>query len=785
MKIRGLTIRSRILITLAVIFVISSSIMAFVTYKNQIHQLEDGISDKIKSDINLFPSQIKADSEGLARAHSGFTRVDQMIRLFADRDRDRLLEFGKPLFEEIKSKNNITHTYFILPDGTAFLRLHKPSQYGDRISRVTFKQASESNKFSSGIEMGANFFSLRAVHPLFDKGTLIGYLELGQEIDHIFRQMKDITGDETSVFLTEDFMKSKSTELKTEKVGNFTILDSTDEATALKLARALDADFLKEGLKELRVKDIDAGGSRYIVGIGPLKDAGGDVTGILFFHKDVSALYAGIKKNIITIVAAFALILIVAVVALYLSIRKSIATFSQVLNASKKVAAGEIDVQIETNSNDEIGALAKVFREMVSYLKSMATAAEEIAEGDLRGDVSPKSDRDVLGNAFKKMIEGLRNIVTEIRAGSDQMASATSQIAKTSEETAKNNETAATAIEETTSTMHEMSANFQNVARNTQSQSSSVSQTSASIEQMVASIQRVAQTAKQLVDLSQKTMKAVELGLESVDNSMKGTEDISRAIGRSADTIAALGSRAEDIGKIVDVIDDIAEQTNLLALNAAIEAARAGEQGLGFAVVAEEVRKLAERSAKSTKEIADLISGIQKEAQEAVKFMDSSTTIVQKGVELSRQVGSSLKDVEGNVVSVDRYSREIGAATQEQSSGSTQIAKAAENLREVTHEITSATEEQASAAEQIVKTMEKMRKMIHQNASSTTELASSAEQMSSQAERFQSIIGRFVLNGSAGAGTPLRETRKSSAASGDGNGGGKRRSEDEVFAGAV
>lgn len=383
-------------------------------------------------------------------------------------------------------------------------------------------------------------------------------------------------------------------------------------------------------------------------------------------------------------------------------------------------------------------------------VRKVMSVVQKVAEGDLTKKIEDVKSSDEIGQMAyytNEMVEGLGTMISEIKGNSDQLAAASSQIAATSEQTARNNESAASAIEETTSTMHEMSANIQNVAKNTQIQSSSVSETSAAIEQLVASTQRIADTARELVELSQKTKKGVELGLESVENSAKGTDEISKAITRSADTIGALGSRAEDIGKIVDVIDDIAEQTNLLALNAAIEAARAGEQGLGFAVVAEEVRKLAERSAKSTKEIAELITGIQKETQEAVKFMDKSIQIAEKGVDLSRQVGDSLRNIEDNVVEVDRCSREIGAATQEQSSGSTQIAKAAENLREVTHEIASATGEQASAAEQIAKTMEKMREMIHQNASGTAELASSAEQLSSQAERFQVVVGRFVLNG--------------------------------------
>lgn len=485
--------------------------------------------------------------------------------------------------------------------------------------------------------------------------------------------------------------------------------------------------------------------------------------------KKANDTYRGVLfTSISVIVIGVALALFIALI----FIRAITRPLNEIVGVARKTAEGDLSHDIQIDRTDEIGILAGTFREMIDYLRATASTAEEIAAGDLRSDVTPKSEKDVLGNAFKKMIAGLRDMIGEIKGGSDQIASASTQIASTSEQAARNNESAASAIEETTSSMHEMSVNIGNVAKNSQGQASSVTETSASIEQMVASTQRIAATAKQLVELSQQAKKAVELGLESVENSEKGTDEISKAITRSADTIGALGSRAENIGKIVDVIDDIAEQTNLLALNAAIEAARAGEQGMGFAVVAEEVRKLAERSAKSTKEIAELITGIQKETQEAVKFMDKSIQIVEKGVDLSKQVGNSLKSIEGNVVEVDRYSREIGAATQEQSSGSTQIAKAAENLREVTQEITSATEEQASSAEQIVKTMEKMREMIHQNASGTAELASSAEQMNSQAERFQQVVGRFLVNGSERASTvrPDLQKRERNTKQGDGNG---------------
>src|SRR6202022_1192029 len=301
--------------------------------------------------------------------------------------------------------------------------------------------------------------------------------------------------------------------------------------------------------------------------------------------------------------------------------------------------------------------------------------------------------------------------------------------------------------------------NVQNVVKNTQVQASSVAETSASIDQMVTSIQRVADTAKVLLDIANRSREEVVTGIQTMEKATDGLNRTNHAIQSSAEIINILGHRADDIGKIIEVIDDLAEQTNLLALNAAIEAARAGEHGLGFAVVADEVRKLAEKSAQSTKEISELIQSIQKEARKAVENMDRSTAIVNEGLELGGELNAALRKISNVVTEVYKFAQEIGAATNEPSHGSSQIARATTRLNEITHEINSAVEEQASGAQAVVKAMERMRELVQQSTSGSTELAASSEQMSKMSRGLLEFIDRFALGETSRAQPPVDAAR--------------------------
>ncbi len=369
----SLTIKRRLIITFVALFATSTTLMGVFSYRSAMNHLHEELKDLARNENRLFYTILTADAKGLARAQIGLSRLDPQLRLFARQDREGLLNATSPIFTEIRQKNNITHMYFINPDGTVFLRMHKPEQFGDRLTRATYLTAKETDQTAYGLEMGKNFFSLRCVTPVFYLGKAIGFIEVAEEIDHIFQQMKEITGNDVSVFLKEDYLQSFPTELQSEKFGAFAILYPTNQAVSLQLAAQLQGT-IKQGLAEYTVAVVDLQGGKYLVGMGPIRDAFGTTAGLLFSQKNVSSRYAAMWQNIAASVALFAAIFIASAVLLYLSLRKSIALFNALRDHIVLVTTSwNLTRRLEVSTDDEIGELAADFNRMTEKLDDMVT----------------------------------------------------------------------------------------------------------------------------------------------------------------------------------------------------------------------------------------------------------------------------------------------------------------------------------------------------------------------------------------------------------------------------
>ncbi len=610
-----------------------------------------------------------------------------------------------------------------------------------------------------------NILAVQREHAAKAAGSMA--LELSQATDRIRSQMMENRLNLTNYLLSGDTREKDAIErgirdLNGELVSAEQIANSDQQRLALAQVQQSELNWVKNFSEPMVAKrgEVDAGNatvaelqifylqkdaSSYMKSTNEFLDQANQENLKVLEERRESDETAG--KATITVALLSTLVALVLGVAIAFTTAKSITEpLSNLMRVAQQIGeTGDLEHQIDIRRDDEIGGLARTFSLMVTYLKEMAGVSEAIAEGNLVVTAEPRSKNDTLGSAFARMTEGLRTLVRNGRDAALQVAGAANEVAGASDESAKVSLQTSSAIDEVTSTMHEMSVNVQNMVKSTQVQASSVSDTSASIDEMVASIQRVADTAKVLLDISNRSREEVQSGIGTMEKATDGLNKINTTIRSSGQIIDVLGQRANDIGKIIEVIDDLAEQTNLLALNAAIEAARAGEHGLGFAVVADEVRKLAEKSAQSTKEISELIESIQKEAQKAVENMDQSTGIVKEGLALGEDLNAALRKISNVVTEVYKFAQEIGAATNEQSHGSSQIARATTRLNEITQENNSAVEEQAAGAQAVVRAMERMRELVQQTTSSSTQLAASAEQMSKMSRALLDSMGRFEL----------------------------------------
>ncbi len=471
--------------------------------------------------------------------------------------------------------------------------------------------------------------------------------------------------------------------------------------------------------------------------------------------------FASISKKFTSLLLGAVLIVLInfvlGTVLTFVFVQRIVGQIPAIAEKASSLSEGDLTQTVASRSKDEIGLLAGSFNAMSENLRKVLGNVRATSEALV--DVVHKISGSAVSllessEVQQKSVEDTTSSMTELNASikdiakntdtlhtsSTESASSVLELSSSIEEVLENVEMLSSAIEETTSSIEEMSASIKQVAGNVDQLLRITDETATSIVEMDASTKQIEANTNETFTIANKVMADAKEGVLSVNITIEGMKQIREASNHVAETIGSFVQKVDDIGKILNVIEEVTAQTNLLALNAAIIASQSGEYGKSFAVVADEIKELAERTAASTKEITNIIRAVQGESIQARESVVSVNKAVEKGSELANSAGTALLKISESSSQASLMSGEIARATQDQTKASKEVTNAITNITTMMVEIAKATQEQARGSEQITKASERMRSVSEQVKNSMEEQSKSSKFISQAIENISEMV---------------------------------------------
>ncbi len=487
------------------------------------------------------------------------------------------------------------------------------------------------------------------------------------------------------------------------------------------------------------------------------------------------------RSALVLLIFLLCIVLIGIYVLIYVVTKSINTSLNTAVTVANRLADGDITVDVKGTGTDEVGLLLSAMRNMIDKLRTIisktkkvsgniASTSQRIGDASEGMQISAQTQFQVMGEVTASVgeldtsIRSVADDAAELLQRSENASASALEMSATTTEVADNTEHLAVSVEATSSSITEIAANLKQVAHSVDTLYKESEGIVSAAAQLSASIKEVNIYSREQANMAEKAKEgALNLGMDTVNKTRNGMEKVREEVTTTAEVIGKLGDRSKEIGDIIGVIDEIANTTNLLALNAAILAAQAGEHGKGFAVVSEEIKKLAERTSSSTQEIGSLISQVQSEVAASIDSMGQSLARVEEGVSLSRDAEVALSKIIDTSESSLEMAKEIERATEEQTKGVNQTLEAIQKVNIMVEEIKKATGEQDRAVEEIARSAEDMQditlkvkqSMVEQSKESryiseiiadvAQKMQAISEATSEQRRLFETIMGAIEL----------------------------------------